>query len=44
MLKRFNIYEGIVVFMLLINIFIYTLNEDYLNYAIPQDIAGYLFW
>ncbi len=44
MWKRFRIYEGIISFNFIGSLFLYTLNEDYLQYAIPKDLAGYFFW
>lgn len=42
--QKFNIYEKISITFFILNIFFYILNEDYLLYAIPKQISGYLFW
>lgn len=44
MWKRLKIFEAIVSGNFLFSLFLYIVNEDYLEYAIPKDIAGYIFW
>lgn len=44
MWKRLNIYEGIIAVNFILNIAIYIVNEDYLQYVIPKEIVGYMFW
>ena len=44
MWNRLNIYEGIISINFILNIVIYIVNEDYLQYLIPKEIAGYMFW
>ena len=42
--KRLRIYELMLAVNLPLNILFYKVNEDYLQYLIPKEIAGYLFW
>ena len=42
--KRFNTYDLAIVINLIVNIFLYIINEDFLNYAIPKNISVYMFW
>lgn len=44
MWKRLNMYEGIIAVNFILNIVIYILNEDFFRYAIPKEIASYIFW
>lgn len=44
MWKRLKIYQWIIMANFAFNLVFYTLNEDFLNYIVPKDIAGYLFW
>ena len=44
MWKRLNIYEGIITIKFICILVFYILNQDFFNYIISKDIAGYLFW
>jgi hypothetical protein len=44
MWKRSYIYEGVISINFLLNLVFYIVNEDYFQYVIPKEIAGYMFW
>jgi cadmium resistance protein CadD (predicted permease) len=44
MWKRLNIYEGMVYLSFICIMLLCIVNQEFLNYIVPKDIAGYLFW
>lgn len=43
MWKRLKIYQWIIIANFAFNLVFFTLNEDFLNYLVPRDVAGFSF-
>lgn len=43
-IKRFAFYEKGVTIFFILNLFFDLINKKLLDYRIPSDIVGYLFW